>query len=274
MTEQRYFDTRYGYVTNWIGEACISVDLNSGYSEHKPHLSIIVGKVYVLLYMPKWTIAPRRRRVQANWDAATVARMGRDWYYDETRRQVGVSVSLRDMRVHYGVQPDSWPGDKSAMWSFPWMKLRHVRFSLYDLNGEPFWSQHDRDDIRGMDRFAAQHEAEKACPKMVFKFEDYDGEPRIATPHIEEREWRHGDGRFKWISWFRKPRISRSLAVNFDKEVGYEKGSWKGGFMGGSIEMEPGELHASAFARFCAKGIRNKNGVSPLKLVGAANVEH
>lgn len=31
------------------------------------------------------------------------------------------------------------------------------------------------------------------------------------------------------------------------------KGSWKGGTIGHSIEMPPGELHADAFRRYCAE---------------------
>ena len=36
-------------------------------------------------------------------------------------------------------------------------------------------------------------------------------------------------------------------------ETGKRKGSWKGGTIGHSIGMEPGELHESAFRRYCTE---------------------
>lgn len=36
-------------------------------------------------------------------------------------------------------------------------------------------------------------------------------------------------GWFKWLSWFGRPKIRRSLDIQFSSETGPEKGSWKGG---------------------------------------------
>jgi hypothetical protein len=74
-----------------------------------------------------------------------------------------------------------------------------------------------------------------------------------AKTRIEEREWRYGRGWFKWLSWFRQPKVWRALDIDFSGETGEEKGSWKGGTMGTSIGMLPGELHESAFRRYCAE---------------------
>jgi hypothetical protein len=93
-------------------------------------------------------------------------------------------------------------------------------------------------------------------------FNDFDGEVITATTHIEEREWRFGTGWFAWLSLFRRPRIIRSLDIRFSAEVGPRKGSWKGGTMGHSIEMLPGELHRGAFQRYAAK--HNLRNVFPL----------
>lgn len=275
MGDRNYFKNRFGYATNWQGEACLSVDVNSGYEDHRPHLSIIIGRLYVLLNLPKWVVRPHRRKVLAeSWDAATVARMGRDWYWDETRREFGVSLSLRDVRVKYGVQPDAWPGDKSLMWSFPWMKLRYMGQRWYGLDGrlcESVSALEERECKAKTGRYFTElrEETEARVPKAVFELEDYDGTPIRATAHIEEREWHRGEGWFKWLAWFIPAQISRDMSISFDKEVGYEKGSWKGGMMGHSVELQPGELHEAAMRRYCAAGVRNKSGISKLKFVRA-----
>ena len=99
--------------------------------------------------------------------------------------------------------------------------------------------------------------------------DDSDGSLVVASTHIEEREWRLGTGLFRWLSWFVKPKIRRSLSIEFSSEVGPEKGSWKGGLMGTGIDMLPGELHEAAFRRYCAQEHRSKYGRYRLTFVGA-----
>jgi hypothetical protein len=50
----------------------------------------------------------------------------------------------------------------------------------------------------------------------------------------------------------------RSLSISFKAEVGPEKGSWKGGMMGHSIEMLAGESQEQAFRRYCEQEHRSK----------------
>ena len=71
--------------------------------------------------------------------------------------------------------------------------------------------------------------------------------------HSEERQWKFGTGWFKWLSLFRKDRVRRSLDIDFSREVGREKGSWKGGTIGHGIEMLPGESNEQAFRRYCTE---------------------
>jgi hypothetical protein len=114
------------------------------------------------------------------------------------------------------------------------------------MDGDLFAHVPDRD-------WDARRKLETACPAPRFDFLDFDGERITATTRIEEREWRLGEGRFKWLSIFRRPKVCRSLDLQFSSEVGRRKGSWKGGTIGHSIDMLPGELHEAAFRRYCAK---------------------
>jgi hypothetical protein len=102
-----------------------------------------------------------------------------------------------------------------------------------------------------LDTWEERKAIEDGCPSLTLAFTDFDGERLTARTRIEEREWRLGTGWFKWLSVFRKPMIKRSLDIRFSGETGREKGSWKGGTIGHGIEMLPGELHASAFRRYC-----------------------
>lgn len=203
------------------------------------------GRTLILL-LPSWMLRPYAEKVKArSWDAATVERMGRDWYWHVEPRKFGFTIHNGHLSVFYGRQ--SCDSSTEQCWGvfLPWTQWRHVRHSLYDMDGDLFAHVPDRD-------WDASEKLEKACPALRFDFLDFDGERITATTMIEEREWRFGDGWFKWLSLFRRPKIIRSLELRFSSEVGHRKGSWKGGTIGHSIEMLPGELHEDAFRRYCA----------------------
>lgn len=58
-----------------------------------------------------------------------------------------------------------------------------------------------------------------------------------ATIHVERREWRQKW--LRWCPWFAKRR--QSISIDFDREMGSEAGSWKGGVMGTGYDMRHGE---------------------------------
>lgn len=201
----------------------------------------------VLCTMPQWFIRPWRRRVEANWDVETIARLGRSWYEDVYPREYGFSYHDGFLQVFLGRQTMDSSTTQDWCCFLPWTQWRHVRLSFYELQGEHFWTE-PQGFFRDWD---ATKQAEESCPAATFEFLDFDGELIEAKTIIEEREWRFGTGHFKWLSLFRKPKIKRSLRIDFSKEVGKRKGSWKGGMVGHSINLEPGELHESAFRRYC-----------------------
>ena len=206
-------------------------------------------------------IPPHRRKVHAGWDAATVERLGRDWYYDTHPRVYGFSItgsgrvgqsatSYDHLSVYYGPRTHDSATDHRKGWFFPWKSWRHVRHSLYGLDGQlhghmPTGSFFERID--------EEEALQASCPSAIFSFADFDGERLTASCRIEEREWHRGEGRFKWMSAFWRPMIHRSLDIQFSGETGKRKGSWKGGTIGHSISMTPGELHESAFRRYCTE---------------------
>lgn len=162
-------------------------------------------------------IGDHRIRHQAKtWDAETISRLGRDWYEERFPREYGFSLVEGTLHLHFGPQTHDSSTTKSTCVFLPWRNWRHVRYSLYDLRGEHFYTEPDHLEIKrlsgGHNSWAATQAIKDACPKARFEFEDFDGQRITATTHIEEREWLFGTGFCRWLSWFRKPRISRSLS--------------------------------------------------------------
>ncbi|WP_244504945.1 hypothetical protein [Pelagibacterium luteolum] len=176
-------------------------------------------------------------------------------YWDVYRREFGFSVSEGFLHVKLGAQTHDSSTTKDWCKHLPWTQWRHVRHSFYGLDGQHVSTIPDTGKGYRLDpgRFERERAIADATPVASFAFDDFDGERLSVATKIEEREWRFGSGWFKWLSIFRRPKISRSLDLKFSGETGKRKGSWKGGTMGHSIEMLPGELHEAAFKRYCAK---------------------
>lgn len=191
-------------------------------------------------------IRPWREKVfPSSWDAATIERLGRNWYFNTHKREYGFSCAEGFLQVFLGRQTHDSTTEQSWSKHLPWTQWRFVRHSLFGLAGEHIWTETDRRDWTG------NQAAKDGCPSAVFAFTDFDGEALTVRCVIEEREWHFGDGCFKWLSWFRAPMLRRSLDLRFSGETGRRKGSWKGGTIGHSIDMLPGELHETAFRRYC-----------------------
>lgn len=213
----------------------------------------------LILDLPPWVLRPRKKWVDTS---------RHDWskdphgFFDLIPREYGFSFVNGSLHISYGEQTHDSLTDKTKVFFLPWQNWRFVRYSLYDLEGNLFWSEDKQSSKFEKTSFDEQQRAEDACPSACFMFLDYDLEKITATTLITEREWRFGTGWFKWLSFFRRPRVRRSLKIEYDNEVGKKKGSWKGGILGTGIDMEPGELHKDAFTRHC-----EKNDLTPLYVI-------
>lgn len=219
-------------------------------------LTLCLAKTYVSIRLPQ-IIRPAREKVVAqSWDAATVARMGRNWYWDYHRRELGFYVCNNHFVVKFGKQTDSWPGDRSWSCFLPWAEWQQIEHRIYGRGGELWWTETRADVARaraaGGGWFDTYFAAKKAAPAVTFLFVDYDGEVIEARTFIEERTQRIGKGWFRWVHWFRRDRVYRSLDIEFSRQVGPEKGSWKGGTLGHGLEItDIDESHEEAFRRYC-----------------------
>lgn len=209
----------------------------------------------LILALPK-VLKPWRKKVVAKtWDAATIERLGRDWYWDTHEREYGFTYSEGYLSVMLGRQTDDSSTEQRWGKFLPWTQWRHFRKSFYGINGQHVATLPNtgKSYVGDPGRWERERAIEDATPTISFSFDDFDGERLLATTMIEEWEWKFGTGWFKWLSLFRAPKIRRSLDLRFSGETGQRKGSWKGGTIGHSIDMLPGELHEAAFRRYCIK---------------------
>lgn len=239
------------------GYRSLAMVLGSGDGDEHPGCTFRIsgfGHTLIIALFP--LIWPHRKKVfPKSWSEETIKRLGRNWYWDTTRREYGFSYSEGFFHLLFGVQTGDSRTTQDWGMFLPWTQLRHVRTSLYGLYGEHYWSEHTK-TTRGeiaTDRYERQRIAEETCPARTFLFTDYDGEQIAARTIIEELEWRQGEGWFKWLSLFYAPKIRRSLDIKYSSETGPRKGSYKGGVIGHGIEMLPGELHEETFRRYCLK---------------------
>ena len=209
-------------------------------------------------------LKPVGKKVKAGWDAATVARLGRDWYMDYTPKNYGFTVLDDAIHLAYGIQPGGWSsGDKEnsdhvKVLDFPW-NLKHVRHTIYTKDGVAIpadeWQKKDHLKYSVKDRDVSFDSDFYGSVYTFFRHTDkFDGMSIPAKAHISEREWNRGSNKFwRLLKYFPGgKKVVRSLEVDFKYEVGERKTTWKGGTVGCGIEMLPGEDIREAIARFNA----------------------
>lgn len=247
MNKRRWSDNdrHFGPFTLSLGDSWrLGVVMDSGAGESPGcHLRLYFFTTTLLIELPS-LIRPWRRFVDTS---------GYEWskgpgsgYWYEHPREYGFCFSDGGFfQLFLGAQTMDSSTTQNWCCHLPWTQWRHVRHTLYGLDGFFVFEQMETVPLR--DRY----ERQKVCPAASFEFDDFDGERITATTRIEEREWLFGTGWFKWLSLFRKPMVRRSLSIDFSSEVGERKGSWKGGTLGHGIDMLPGERHEAAFRRYC-----------------------
>lgn len=195
-------------------------------------------------------------------------------YWDVHRREYGFMCGDGFLQVKLGRQT----GDSSTTqgWNkfLPWTQWHFHRQAYFGLQGELLreWIEPRRRKRGGaVSRFDEQYAFKKTMPKAVFEIEDFDGQSIKATTSLEQRDYTFGEGWFQWLRFFRRNMVRRSLDIEFDKEVGPEKGSWKGGTLGHGIDIQPGELHESAMRRYCEQEQRSRSRPFRIKFLGAAS---
>ena len=146
----------------------------------------------MILALPAWVLRPARTKIPAkSRDAETVARLGRDWYWQIDEREIGFSFGEGGhFSVYFGRQTMDSSTEKQWGCFLPWTQWRTVRHSFYGRSGERLEST--RDVGKPFERWQQQRAIRDRTPTVSFNFIDFDGEVIVATTRIEETETRFG----------------------------------------------------------------------------------
>ena len=139
--------------------------------------------------------------------------------------QYGIAIHGKALWVYKGGD-GNWGGNKIWAWDLPFVSYGSaIRWDMYvGSKDKPqhLWTSED------------WHEKDKTYTKEIgteweYEIQDpYDGEIIPCIVKVEELEWRP-----KWLKWLPLfAKIKRSISVEFKKEMGSRKGSWKGGVIG------------------------------------------
>lgn len=102
--------------------------------------------------------------------------------------------------------------------------------------------------------YEERQELDKHHQYIEFTFLDYDKEEITATGKLVRRVYSYGNQNSvtRWImKFFRKPIDNIYLEMEFHKELGPNKGSYKGGVTGQGCKLLPDELPEDGFVRYC-----------------------
>lgn len=213
---------RYGEVS--FGALMFAFALGS---HGRPHLHIAVPGIQVFFRLPRWRILERLTRGPNDMDRrgyGFAGRFGHDWQGD----------------VHW-----QW-GKRSGITHMPWgWNKRKGDYRREYLATDGQWHSRDvfpHDWVPEEDRGPEPIKVSKPYPYLT-RGGEFQGDI-TATAHMERT---HMIYRVFGIAVRRVTK--HSIDVAFDKEVGSERGSWKGGTVGCGYDMKPGETISETLHR-------------------------
>jgi len=186
------------------------------------------------------------------------------WHYGDTshlmiaKKEISFTIHTGKedgfVSCRYGADKDFLMGKNAnhlpawhKMCSLPWMHNEFDGQWLLNIDGTEFLKIKDGTiDLDASPWDYPGHE------RVDFEFVDsHDSEIIIGTARMERRVWTRGTSWCSWMKYFFDPIVHTDMAIDFNKEVGPEKGSWKGGIVGMSINLNDGENGLDACKRFC-----------------------
>ena len=152
----------------------------------------------------------------------------------------GISIFDNTFWIHRGGNGNMNGGCKWWTWDLPFFSKVHVKHTVETMSGMV-----DSESLGSKDPYVYYSNDERVKKYHYTYTDSYDGEVVGCTYWKEYREWR--PKWLTWISWFATKR--NYIEIEFDKEVGKEKGSWKGGCVGCSYDLLPGETPEECIRR-------------------------
>ena len=153
-----------------------------------------------------------------------------NWYIDDKR--YGFYSFQHIIFFHFG--------HKTKSWELPFVTYGNAyRWERY--KGKPESYLLSSCEKENWETHPAKTKYEGGCQNptcWTYDFTDpYDGEVIPCKFWVEEMEWRP-----KWLKWTKRfAKTQRYIEVEFSKEMGSKKGTWKGGTVGVTYNMLPYE---------------------------------
>ena len=227
------------------------------------NLVIHLGKLFICrLKLPTIVRRYKEKVMAPSWDAATVARLGRDYYYNVYPREYGFVSCKGSTTVHYGVNDDRGylkVCSKSKFFTHPWAEHELTLHTLYDSEDKLYWK------MGKYDKYNTSTDVAIAMTKTQYLIEDFDGTHVKVLVSRCMMGWEKGEGLFKFLRWFTKPEVKNYLDITFEKPVGRAKDSWKGGLISTSIDINKGESRHAVFLRYCSMVYESREGPYEIK---------
>lgn len=170
-----------------------------------------------------------------------------NWYWAYRSREYGFIFVEDFLQLFHGVQRYDGVTSDRSYYFLPWKQNRFIRHSLYDDYGEIYYEYSESNAYTTSKVYEERH----ACPSVYFLLEDLDGNRILAKTVLEEREWRKGDGLFKWVSWFSKPIIQTYLCIEYTNHVQYNNKLSPGNYISQTVDIIPGETRDQTVRRYC-----------------------
>lgn len=203
------YETTDWIIFYWGNHFDISYEI-CGYFDNRPQINldlIFFSLTFVLQFRNKWT------------DECDPPK----W---------GIAIHNNTFWLYKGGKGNMKGGNKWWTWNIPFLTKEWVRTSI--LLKDDNW---EYETPKKRESFYEEKWKSKQ-KSWTYDYTDiYDGEVIPTTIYVDEREWRPKG--LKWTSLFAKTR--RTIDIHFSKEVGKEKGSWKGGCLGCGYELLPNE---------------------------------
>lgn len=189
-----------------------------GYFDNRPRINISLGFFNLDLIFP----------IRNKWTDECVP------------PKYGIAIHGNTFWIYKGGKGNLNGGNKWWTWDIPLLTKEWVRTSI--LLKDNTWEH----ESKGNSKKFYSDEWKSKQKVWEYSYEDNtDGEIIPTKVHVEEREWRP-----KWLTWTKFFRdIHRTIDVEFLKECGRGKGSWKGGVTGCSYRLLKNETPMDCIKR-------------------------
>lgn len=208
----------------------------------------------IYIHLPEKLLKPHKVLHKYNDTCKQTNEVIERTYFEIFPNEYGFSLYEDGISFRYGPQTHDSTTTKSKYYRIPWLSWRFHAHRILDLDQNVIFEMIEGPNRRfSREKQRKLEQARKTVSKAKFSFADYDEELIFAECYIEEREWRFGESWCWWLQLFKKPIIRREMNIEYDREVGSRKGSWKGGTIGTSCNINQDQAPTDAFIFHCLK---------------------